>query len=115
MNQIMYVINIIVAFFRDLRDIWRKFKELTVKQRIISIVLLLAALCIVASVFSSCASPGVQYINANKNSAELMLPDLIQYIKNDPKLSDIDKEVRIKAVETWLDLNRQKATALEVK
>lgn len=72
------------------------------KNVIIGLFFLVISLIVVS--FLGCQTASEAYIEANYKNAEVALPDLIEYIENDRELSDLDKEVRKKSVETWWNL-----------
>jgi hypothetical protein len=73
-------------------------------------------LIIIVGVFFifGCTNAGDLYIQANRQAAEVMLPDLLEYIQGDGTLSEEEKEIRMKAVEEWLNLIREKMVELGV-
>jgi len=87
------------------KELWEEYKAMSGKWKLIilTMAVLLVAI-VVSSGIMGCATPSEQYVEANYKNANTALPDLIEYISNDEKLSKLDKEVRVKSVHAWWDL-----------
>ena len=94
-----------LKIFDTISEMVKEFKGMSKKWKItiLTLTTLLVAV-IVGTGFMGCATASDAYIDANYENANTALPDLITYIEKDESLSDLDKEVRIKSVETWWDL-----------
>ena len=96
----------------DIYELYNIFKEMNMRKKTLLLILVVFIIALPLALFG-CNSAGTLYIKANLRSAEIMLPDLAKYIKNDKKLSPLDREIRIKSVQIWLKLIRAKAKSLE--
>lgn len=76
------------------------------KAIILSVVIMLLFLLILLPL-AGCVTPAKSYVEANYSFLSLAIPDLIRYIEKDENLSAIDREARIKAANTILDLNKR--------
>ena len=83
---------------------WEDIKTMPKTMKITSILLILIIILMVFH--TNCVSPNKAYVKQNYDNGELMLPDLINYIEADKKLTKLDKEVRKKAIVEWLKLNK---------
>jgi len=106
MEKIRMTIKAMITVIADIATIITKIRGLTMRQKILLIIIMALIFATLLSLVSGCSSVSGAYVRANYKSASVMLPDLIAYIQADRKLRKIDKEVRIKAAKGWLRLNK---------
>lgn len=102
-------------YIQKILSIWKAIKEyflelggLSMKMKItFGLLLSICSLVIVSSGLIGCMSPQEAYIEANYRCSQTMLPDFVEYIKKDEKLSALDKETRSDAVQEWKKLLEQ--------
>ena len=65
------------------------------------LVIILFAVSLLAS---GCGDPNQAYVRGNIRYANVILPEYEKYIKNDPKLLEESKKIRLKTSELWMKL-----------
>lgn len=100
-QKILALWNAIKAYFDELGGLSMKMKIT------FSFLLSLCVLSILSSGLIGCMTPQAAYIEANYRCSQTMLPDFVEYIKTDSRLSDLDKETRADAIQEWKKLIEQ--------
>jgi len=114
MSKIKIIIKIIVAFFVEIKELYQIIKGLNMQKKIILFLGILLFIGFFVGILGGCTSAGKLYIDANVRSANVMLPELLQYIEKDDDLDKVDKEVRLEAVKSWWSLILEKQKQLEI-
>lgn len=62
---------------------------------LVGVIFMLAATC-------GCTSPAKEYIKADRLTYEAIAPEFLKYVKDDPNLDDLSKDVRATNLTAWL-------------
>lgn len=101
-----------MEYVQRILEIWKAIKAyfneiggLSMKMKVtFAFLLSICVLLIVSSGLVGCMSPQKAYIEANYRCSQTMLPDFIEYVSSDAKLSELDKETRAGAINEWKKL-----------
>jgi hypothetical protein len=80
-----------------------------------SIIILLIIGFLGSMFLGGCTSLPQAYIQTNHDNCILLLPDFENYINKDKNLTETDKNVRIKTLKEWLNLNKEMLSYVKEK